>query len=461
MWTRKTLTAPCVALLLVTTLTAPRSEAQSLGNSKVLKVWHLKSRIALPPYSDTLKLGAQNELTLRGQSVAIVLAFRNPFLFSYQSEAKEVENEQHKVAASFATTLTTLLGRFQPAGGTKSLVALSNPSSPAVVVEGLNVREALGTLDKLKDAVVDIPNEIEKSLLETEDAAQEVKDAVKAWKLEEREKEVADAVTKAEAIVRKCAGAPQDSLEVTIGNVKGKVKCTDSLGEFASARDVASAIVDLSPRAEKSLEVLRGFAEDAQNLGSETEFGTFAESATDRIVTVTATPVTKYQRFFSATAKKRQADALRTFAFGIRTYSPVILSLGPAVVVRFRSAPKYGVEQVDGGFKIVRTDSDQPFSYNLAAMLNVAPSAWANPTFTPYAQIGIDPAKDNVGFYAGVAASFWQAFSIGAGYVYQQVNQLAPGLEEFQVIPAADGLRTNPRFKSGGYITVTVPIAKK
>jgi hypothetical protein len=315
----------------------------------------------------------------------------------------------------------------------------------------------------VKNDVVDITNEITKSLAETPATAQQVKDAVDAWKLDDLEKRLDADVEEAQAILMKCASGDPSKIDLsgTNSGAPATWKCNAPLPNLASAVEIAQNVILLQPRAAQSLQTLQDFAEDAQHLGEDVDFGTFAEASNDVLVTVTATPVTKYQRFFSAAAKKAQGDALRSFTFTVRTYSPVILSLGPAMVVRFMDSPKFGVEKAGDAYRIVRTDDDTPVAYNLAAMLSVAVRAWSNPTFTPYAQIGVDPAKDNIGLYAGVAANFWSAFSVGAGYVYQQVNHLARGLEESQLLTAPEQLKTKPGFTSGGYITISVPIVKK
>jgi len=448
--------APVLLFAGVETTFARASSAQHfLSASPTIKVFHLKAKVSEPPYADSIALTPETAISLHGDSsVSIVIAFRNPFLFTYQTEVSEQETDQHKLAASFASTLSGFIKQFHSAGGSRT------EAPTPVVIEGLNVRTTLANLEILQTYIADVPKEITKSVSENPSDLKSVRDNVALWKVDEVSKALADAIEPARAILIKCLVAKPDSA-VLNGPGEKKSKCTDrAADDLGSIIEIARGIVSLEPNNTATLQTLKEFVDDAGHLGEEVPVGNVVESVSDKVLTVTATPVTKYQRFFEDVARKKQSTALKKFALVVRTYSPVSLSLGPALVIRFMETPKFGVAKQGDGYLIKRTDDGSATTYNLAAMLNIVPRAWSNPHFGGYIQIGADPTKDALGIYAGAGITVERAFTIGAGFAYQEVDQLVKGLAESQVIASPDLLKTKPQWRPGGYLTITIPIVK-
>ena len=244
-----------------------------LSSTPVVKVLHLKGKVTAPPYTDSVALTAEVPIDLRReQSVSIVLAYRNPFLFTYQTEASERETEQHKIAASFAKSLLDFGKQFHAAGGAAGGV----PNK--VVIEGLDVRAVLASFNALEAYLADIPKEITKSISENPTDLKNVKEAVGFWKVDDHAKQVEDAVKPARAIVLKCTSGNPDLTMVDNG-VTTQVKCgANAAADLGPIKDIAQAIVSLEPGTTASVATLREFAEDASHLGEEVDLGTAASS---------------------------------------------------------------------------------------------------------------------------------------------------------------------------------------
>ncbi len=147
------------------------------------------------------------------------------------------------------------------------------------------------------------------------------------------------------------------------------------------------------------------------------------------------------------------------FGWSFNPRGPVELHVDAAMVYSFIEARRFGTQAADGQFKVVRTDSGNAVNgTNIGAMLTIVPRTWNDPTFGGGFQIGVTPEKDKIGFYTGAVVRLYDLISIGGGIAYQQMQRLAAGISEGQLLSSADQLKTTTAFKAGPYVTITVKI---
>jgi hypothetical protein len=208
---------------------------------------------------------------------------------------------------------------------------------------------------------------------------------------------------------------------------------------------------------QNSIAVLRGFASDVEDVGKAKTLATRTHSTKTQTVNITVKSSTKYDAFLDAGTKKRRDAIARKFAIVLQPYSPAVISLGPALILLFIENPTFKAAKKGDQFVIQESD-DEVTAYNLAAMLNITPRGWSEPTFGGGFQIGVSPTKDKIGFYLGAGISVQELFWFGGGFTWQEVNKLAGGLTSGQVIASPDELKTTTHFKPGFYFHVTANI---
>jgi hypothetical protein len=138
-----------------------------------------------------------------------------------------------------------------------------------------------------------------------------------------------------------------------------------------------------------------------------------------------------------------------------------VLGGGPAAVYSLIKQPQFSVDKSGEDLVIKRKPGDRVNGQDVAAMLNLIPTGWDDPFFAWAFQIGVTPKKDNFAAYVGTGPVFKSYFFVGAGFVVQQVNQLAPGLTVGQVVTSVDDLKTVKEYKTGIYIHLTINLGPK
>jgi hypothetical protein len=208
---------------------------------------------------------------------------------------------------------------------------------------------------------------------------------------------------------------------------------------------------------QSSLSVLRGFASDVEGVGKAKTVATLNHNLKTQTVAVTVKASPKYDAFLDAGTKKRRDAIARKFSVVLQPYTPALLSLAPAFVLLFIDNPTFKAVKKGEQFVIEETD-EEVTGYNLAAMLNITPRAWSEPTFGGGFQIGVSPTKGKVGFYVGAGLSVQEVFWFGGGLTWQEVSKLADGLTAGQVIASPDDLKTTTHYKPGFYLHITATL---
>lgn len=141
--------------------------------------------------------------------------------------------------------------------------------------------------------------------------------------------------------------------------------------------------------------------------------------------------------------------------FVFKPYSSFVLGIGAAAMYSFVERPKFEATAKDDAFEIVEKKSDDYVGFNLAALLTITPRRWYKSDFHPLFEIGVKPDTDDLGLYAGVAVAYGKNFGMGVGVAFEQVDELADGLEVGQILTAADELKFDKKFRSGVYLHLT------
>jgi hypothetical protein len=229
----------------------------------------------------------------------------------------------------------------------------------------------------------------------------------------------------------------------------------------STIRDFTVLALAMQPRVDAALDILKHFAADVADVSTPkvlscADGGPACNySPQDRTVTFVVAPATRYEPFMAEAVKARRASMSGRYDFALKAYSPVALGFGPAFVVRFLRNPTF-VAAKSGDRLVIQSTSDQAAGYNVAAMLTMTPRAWREPTFGGQFQLGVSPAKDQLGIYAGAGITVQSVFTIGGGFAWQQVNRLADGLAVGQTLDSPDALHTTTEFKPGFYIHATI-----
>lgn len=144
----------------------------------------------------------------------------------------------------------------------------------------------------------------------------------------------------------------------------------------------------------------------------------------------------------------------KEYKFAFRPYSAFQLGVGGAAVFSFAKTHKYQVTPVSGGFQIKDAQTTDYTGASVAAMLTIVPNKWAQSDFHPLFEIGVGP-QSSIALYSGFGAQFGKIFSFGAGIVFEQVDELAPGLSLGQVLANSGDLKTRKQFVGGLYLHFT------
>jgi hypothetical protein len=208
---------------------------------------------------------------------------------------------------------------------------------------------------------------------------------------------------------------------------------------------------------QNSLTVLRGFASDVEEVLKVKTLTTRPHSIQAQTIAVTIKPSPKYEAFLDPGTKKRRDSMARKFSVVLEPYSPALISLSPAMILLFIDNPTFKAVKKGEQFVIEKSD-DEVTAYNLAAMLNITPRSWSEPTFGGALQIGVSPTKNKIGFYAGGGISVQDVFWFGGGVTWQEVDRLSGSLATGQTIASPDDLKTTTHFKPGFYLHITAKL---
>lgn len=223
----------------------------------------------------------------------------------------------------------------------------------------------------------------------------------------------------------------------------------------AFIRDVLSAEMHIRT----SITTLRSFAKDADAVMVPRKLETRPYSLQTQLVTVSVKPETKYQEFLTAETKKKQAAGIREIQLQLDAYRTAYLRPGVGFVLGFVRNPTFSTAKDGDDFKIVRADSSLT-RYTVAAMLDIVPVRWSEPTFGGFFQLGISPKSDETGFFFGGGIAAQSMLTFGGGLMLQQTRQLSNGLTLTSKLAKPEDLKTETVFKPGLYLHATVTLPK-
>jgi hypothetical protein len=218
-------------------------------------------------------------------------------------------------------------------------------------------------------------------------------------------------------------------------------------------------VPDTRVQGEAALEALTTFREAMEEVDEPRELGVVAyDSANVIAAKVTITP--SKDRKTAAEALKRP---LGEFKLKFEPYSLVQLGVDAVMIYSFTKSSDFDVEGASGDkFKIVEKEADQFKGRDVAVMLSIVPTRWADSDFYPAFQIGVNPEKD-LGLYAGFGVHFTKVFSFGVGAAFEEVERLPKGLNPNDILDSKDKFKTETRFKGGWYLhlSATATLGKK
>jgi hypothetical protein len=242
-----------------------------------------------------------------------------------------------------------------------------------------------------------------------------------------------------------------DTVEFELFKVVGPVsvdhidKVDSRLYAVLITKDQSSKVLDLLNTAET-------FATSVSEIDKQVEIARVPFSATqDATVSITIKTVEANSKIAEKTG--RFHDTLK-IKFSPR--SPVHFGFGGAAVYSFVKKSEFKAETVNGQLKIVEKKGSDYFGQNIAAVLTITPRAWDDPIFGGQFQVGFNPKKDELAFFAGVGFRVFTLARIGVGLTYQQVPKLGSGLKVGDPLTATTDLKVDTEFRSGAYLFISV-----
>jgi hypothetical protein len=269
------------------------------------------------------------------------------------------------------------------------------------------------------------------------------------------------------------AAAAQEDARIAAVNYQDARQLEATATATASARETEAVLLalvtdplyvalqlmpDAQTQGESMLTALVAFREAMEELDEPRELGTVAYDS-DNVITAKVTITANKERKAAAEALKRP---LGQFTLEFEPYSTVQLAVGGVLIYSFTKTSGFDVEASADKFKIVERDAEQFKGTQVAAMLSIVPTRWAESDFHPAFQIGVNPEK-NLGLYAGIGVHFTKIFSFGVGAAFEQVERLTKGLSPGDILDSRDKFKTEKRFKGGWYLhlSASVPLGKK
>lgn len=389
------------------------------------------------------------DYTLRSDEAAEVWVHDwNPLVWAYATSLKSEKTADYEAAEAFGKVVSELLLRFAGSKGS---------GTPPMLVDGLDLMAFRDAVITLQHDVDSIDDWIDQSL-NPDDVTNMQTEVRKVPALADT---VDDGYAKAVRIFIKCLqGRPLSAQNGT------PVSCDDPY-DAAEARVNATAsgqtirlfltaVLSMESHVMNSERILRGFARDATDVGPH-KIDTRPYSQEKQTLTLTVTAEEKYQAFMSKSAKMKQKEGLRKVAVIVEPYRPVFVRPGVAFILGLLKNPTYATAKSGDQFKIVETGTGLA-RYNVAAMLNIIPRRWNEPTFGGFFQIGVSPKSDETGFYLGGGIQVEKVFTFGGGVMLQQVRRLGGGLTPDSRLATPEDLRVEHPFKKALYLHATVAL---
>jgi hypothetical protein len=400
---------------------------------------------------------SSNAFTLRGdERVGLLLKDPNPLLFSFSTTTVTAETSEGKAAGEFAKAVAAVLGAFKGKGG--------GGGTPCVI-EGVDVADLIRTLTDLESYTA--PKNVTALLAMSMDGAMTatLKQTVDGYDVDGLSRRVSDSYSRLPALGAKCL----NGTELAVGEKKVACgaplfgtgptvsACVDKNPGSQTVREFVMMTLALQTHTEAALAFLREFSGDVAAVDVPVVLDTKPYSLQKQTVTVSVKPVTRYEKFFNESIRQFQKKRVGDHDVVLNAYRPVRVKLAPAFIVGFITNPTFATARKGSEFVITRTDSSST-SYDVAAMLQIIPAKWSEPTFGGHFQLGVSPNKGEIGFYAGAGVDIERVVGFGAGFMWRQVNRLGQGLSEGQSLAGPELLKTETQFRPGWYVHLTVQL---
>jgi hypothetical protein len=404
---------------------------------------------------------ASNNFTLRGgERVSLVLKDPNPLLFSLSTVTVSTATEESKAAGDFAKAVAAVLGGFKNKGG---------GAAAACVIEGVDVGQAIRLLGDIDShaAPENVTSLLRMSLSAGNSST--LKQAVVAYDVDGLSRRGAELYGKLPAVAAKClSGSPLAVEDRRVAcdlplfrknplDPKDPGACADPNPGTQTVREFVMTTLALQAHVDAATAFLRDLARDVAALDVPATLETRPYSLERQTVTVSVKPVARYEKFFDDGVRQSQKKLLGDHGVVLEPYRPVHVKLVPAFIIGFITNPTFSTVRNGSSFVITRTDSPAT-AYDVAAMLEITPDKWSEPTFGGHFQVGVSPKKDEVGLYVGAGITIERVVGLGAGFMWRQVHQLGPGLSEGQSLAGPELLKTETRFRPGWYVHLTAQL---
>lgn len=225
-------------------------------------------------------------------------------------------------------------------------------------------------------------------------------------------------------------------------------------------RSFVNTIVPAREEVLRDATTLESFARDLAGFMKPRKLATWQYSLQTQKITVQITAETKYDAFLSPQGKELRNSRVKDIVVELSPHRAASLRPGVAFVLGLIENPTFSTKKEGEVYRIVQ-DSTEITRYDVAAMLNIVPRGWDEPTFGGFFQVGVSPKKDATGFFLGAGISTESLFTFGFGVMMQQVRRLGPGINLETLITKPEELKTVTRFKKGLYVHATVALPSK
>jgi hypothetical protein len=237
--------------------------------------------------------------------------------------------------------------------------------------------------------------------------------------------------------------------DTPVADSRTHVEPTESVTQFFLVAQSLRANI------EQQLALLKTFSGDVAAINTPKALADVSYGLDSGKVEVIVTAASQYDTYLDANVKAARDAAIGKYMIILTPYTPARISLAAAAIVYFPGDRKYTAVPSGSAFTVGRTESDYG-AFTVAAMLDIVPNRWAEPTLGGAFQLGVSPVKDRVGFYGGASLRVQQVFAFGAGFAWQQSDRLVSTLSEGQTIATEDALKTEKRFGPAFYLNVSI-----
>lgn len=461
-------TATAAALLALSTgcaSTSPRSDI--VRGNKIIEFHHLDQKgeyIHLPgtKESSTLKPGAQGadipSIRMRpGERPSFSISDPNPVLFTYTpGQISSTPTATFSTASSLATALSTFSTNI--AGRGRDGATCSKFEIQGVDIEEFfkSTAELLKTADTLKEVVA-------KTLDQSEQNMAALRQRVADWKLAKIKATVTAGLAAVDATwaarlrgqtiavtIPGAATCPTSTLAQGFDAVPGSALYRGAWDMFldlrSDAKDLRNLLITL-----ESLATQIGKIGIPQPLESQLRYSGTLVQIQPIVVGVSS----EFSPYLNDEARDIQKKRSGTYNISVEPFEGFHLAPSAGVIYSFVNAPTFAAKANGSGQFTITKTSNEYAKLGSSIAANLIWDEFFGQPVEPFIQIGVSPDNDNLALLAGVGIKAVDRFTFGAGVAYQRVKQLSAGQTVGATIASAEDLKTDSKFKSGLYLTIS------